>query len=57
MRRIPLLKKTLKRLGIEEERVQLEWVSASEGARSAEVVDNFTQAIRKLGPNPFRRSK
>jgi len=57
MRRIPLLKKTLKRLGIEEERVQLEWVSASEGARFAEVVNSFTQAIRKLGPSPFRRSE
>jgi len=57
MRRIPLLKKTLKRLGIEEERVQLEWVSASEGARFAEVVNNFTQAMKKLDPNPFRRSK
>jgi F420-non-reducing hydrogenase iron-sulfur subunit len=57
LRRIPLPKKTLKQLGIEEERVQLEWVSASEGARFAEVVNSFTQAIRKLGPSPFRRSK
>ncbi len=57
MRRIPLLKKRLKQLGIEEERVQLEWVSASEGARFAEVVSDFTQAIKKLGPSPFRRSK
>jgi F420-non-reducing hydrogenase iron-sulfur subunit len=51
LRRIPLLKKMLKELGIEDERVRLEWVSASEGARFAEVADNFTQAIRNLGPS------
>ena len=51
MRRIPLLKKMLKQLGIEEERVRLEWVSASEGAKFAEVTNSFTQSIRDLGPN------
>ena len=53
MRRIPLLKKMLKQLGVEEERVRLEWVSASEGARFAKVTNSFTQTIRKLGPNSF----
>lgn len=53
MRRIPLLKKMLKQLGIEEERVWLEWVSASEGARFAEIANSFTQTIKKLGPNSF----
>jgi len=51
MRRIPLLKKMLKQLGIDEERVRLEWVSASEGAKFAEVADGFTQSIRELGPS------
>jgi F420-non-reducing hydrogenase iron-sulfur subunit len=51
MRRIPLLKKMLKQLGIEEERVRLEWVSASEGAKFAEVANNFTQTIKDLGPS------
>jgi len=51
LRRIPLLKKLLKQLGIEEERVRLEWVSASEGAKFAEVTSNFTQAIKNLGPS------
>ena len=57
MRRIPLLKKMLNQLGIEDERVRLEWVSASEGAKFAEVTDNFTQAIKKLGPNSLGNSK
>ena len=51
MRRIPLLKKMLKQLGIEEERVRLEWVSASEGVKFAEVANNFTQTIKDLGPS------
>ncbi|MFP3898869.1 MAG: hydrogenase iron-sulfur subunit [Dehalococcoidia bacterium] len=53
MRRIPLLKNMLKQFGIEEDRVRLEWVSASEAARFAEVTDNFTKTVRALGPNPF----
>ena len=52
-RRIPLLKKLLGQLGIEEERVRLEWVSASEGERFASIVNETTEQIRKLGP--FRR--
>jgi len=49
-RRIPLLKKMLAQLGIEEERVRLEWVSASEGDRFASVINEVTDQIRKLGP-------
>jgi len=55
-RRIPLLKMVLEQLGIESERVRLEWVSASEGARFAEVVTDFTQTIKKLGPGPFSKA-
>ncbi len=51
LRRIPLLKKMLKQLGIEEERVRLEWISASEGAKFAEVANNFTQTMKNLGPS------
>jgi F420-non-reducing hydrogenase iron-sulfur subunit len=49
-RRIPLLKKMLSQLGIEEERLRLEWVSASEGERFAAVVRDMTEQVRKLGP-------
>ena len=49
-RRIPLLKKMLAQLGIEDERVRLEWVSASEGDRYASIVNEMTEQIRKLGP-------
>ena len=56
-RRILLLKKVLEQLGIEKERIRLEWVSASEGARFAEVVTDFTQTIKNLGPNPIREQR
>jgi F420-non-reducing hydrogenase iron-sulfur subunit len=50
MRRFALLKKMLSQLGIEDERVRLEWVSASEGARFVSVVNDMTEQVKKLGP-------
>jgi len=49
-RRIPLLKKMLAQLGIEDQRVRLDWVSASEGDRFASIVNEMTEQIRQLGP-------
>jgi F420-non-reducing hydrogenase iron-sulfur subunit len=40
-------------LGIEPQRLRLEWISAAEGARFAEVVREFTDQIRKMGANPL----
>jgi F420-non-reducing hydrogenase iron-sulfur subunit len=48
--RFPLMMKMLKQYGIEEERVRLEWVSASEGEKFAHVVNEITEDVRKLGP-------
>jgi F420-non-reducing hydrogenase iron-sulfur subunit len=50
MRRLPLTKKIVEGLGIDPGRVRLEWVSASEGARFQQVVSEFTEQIRELGP-------
>lgn len=50
IRRIPLTKKILAGMGIPAERLRLEWVSASEGARFQEVVTDFTEQIRTMGP-------
>ncbi|MEO0078074.1 MAG: hydrogenase iron-sulfur subunit [candidate division WOR-3 bacterium] len=49
-KRIVLLQNLLEGLGIEKERLALEWVSASEGQRFAEAVTAFTERIRALGP-------
>lgn len=40
----------IKQLGVNEKRVRLEWVSASEGKRFAEVITEFTNQIKELGP-------
>jgi len=46
----------VKLLGIEEGRLRLEWISAAEGARFAEVIDEFTDQVRAIGPSPFASS-
>jgi F420-non-reducing hydrogenase iron-sulfur subunit len=43
----------VKLLGLEEGRVRLEWISAAEGVRFAQVIDEFTDQVRKLGPSPI----
>lgn len=48
-----LLSSLLKYLNLDN-RISLEWVSASEGIKFAEVVTNFTNSIQKLGPSPFK---
>ena len=50
-RRFAVLKKLLTIVGIDPERVQFTWVSASEGGRFAEVIQGVTEGIAKLGPN------
>ena len=51
LRRITLLKTTLKELGIEPERLRLEWVSASEGDKFATIVRDMVADLKKIGPN------
>ena len=50
LRRITLLKTMMKDLGISDDRLRLEWISAAEGKRFAEVVSEFTEQIREKGP-------
>jgi F420-non-reducing hydrogenase iron-sulfur subunit len=47
-KRVAVLERVLEYAGIEPERLRLEWVSASEGERFAQVVDEFTETIRQL---------
>lgn len=44
----------LEDFGLEPERFRLEWVSASEGPRFAEVMREMTEAVRELGPSPYK---
>jgi len=56
LRRYKFLKRILPEYGIEPARLRLEWIAASEGDRFAQVVDEFTDQIRKLGPLNFQES-
>jgi F420-non-reducing hydrogenase iron-sulfur subunit len=50
LRRYHVLQKYIQQMGIEKERLKLEWISASEGKQYAELINNFTQSIAELGP-------
>ena len=56
-RRIHLLKKLVQQAGLEPERIRLEWISASEGSKLAEVMKEYVEVLKKIGPNPLRYSK
>ena len=50
LRRITLFKTMLQDLGIDPKRLRLEWISAAEGKKYAETMNEFTEQIRALGP-------
>ena len=50
LRRYYLLQDYIQQLGIEPDRMRLEWISASEGKQFAELADEMTEKIRELGP-------
>ena len=54
-RRVAILKETLQSMGLEDERLWLRWISASEGRRFAETVTEMTAAIKAMGPNPMKQ--
>ncbi|NYT03882.1 MAG: hydrogenase iron-sulfur subunit [Candidatus Methanofastidiosa archaeon] len=54
LKRITMLKKLISEMGIESERLEIFWISASEGKRFSEVMTTFTEKIRELGPNPIK---
>ena len=56
LRRFILLKRLLKQWGVEDERVQLVWASASEGNLLAAAVDRMTEQVRALGPLNWRET-
>jgi F420-non-reducing hydrogenase iron-sulfur subunit len=54
LRRVKLLKMLLKDMGLEEERLRLEWISASEGNKFREVVNDMVIKIKEIGPSPLK---
>ncbi len=53
-RKFSMLKKFLAHVGIEPERVQFSWVSASEGARFASLVEKVVEDVKRIGPSRLR---
>lgn len=43
----------LRLLGVDERRLRLKWISASEGAAFAEEIRSFVQLLKELGDKPF----
>jgi len=55
-RRIKLLKKLLGDMGVKPERIRFEYVSASEGQKFAQVVTDFVDELKKLGPSSLKET-
>lgn len=53
-KRIPILRALMGFAGLEAERLRLDWVSASEGERFSNIVSEFTETVRMLGPVSWR---
>jgi F420-non-reducing hydrogenase iron-sulfur subunit len=51
-RRVAMVKKLMEQLGIEPERLRLEWISAAEGDKFAKTIREMTEDLKKLGPSP-----
>ena len=47
----------LRLLGIDERRLRLKWISASEGAAFAEEIHNFVELLKALGENPLKTNE
>lgn len=54
-KRMKMTSELLDILGIGHDRMRLEWISASEGEKFANTMTEFTEQIRKLGPNPLAK--
>jgi F420-non-reducing hydrogenase iron-sulfur subunit len=50
LRRFHLLKRMLQDLGIQAERLRLEWISAAEGEKVKQVINDMVQKVQRLGP-------
>ena len=50
LRRYKLIQKYIQQMGIEQDRLRLSWISASEGKQFAELAQSMTEVIRESGP-------
>jgi F420-non-reducing hydrogenase iron-sulfur subunit len=50
------LKILLRRLGVEEKRLRLEWISAGESGKFAKTITEMVGQVKELGPSPLRHA-
>jgi F420-non-reducing hydrogenase iron-sulfur subunit len=50
LRRFEMLKRFLDQMGVEPERVRLEWISAAEGEKVKRVINEMVETVKRLGP-------
>lgn len=53
-KRVHNVQQWLKHAGVDPSRLRLEWISAGEGRKLAEVMTDFTHQLQQLGPSPLR---
>ncbi|MDP2896715.1 MAG: hydrogenase iron-sulfur subunit [bacterium] len=53
-KRAEAIRLLLEDFGLEPERFRLEWVSASEGPKFAQVMRDMVQQVKSVGPSPYR---
>lgn len=56
-KKFEMIKALLQAVGMDPERVRLEWVSASEGMRFAELIKEFTETLMEKGPTPMNKKE
>jgi coenzyme F420-reducing hydrogenase delta subunit len=57
-RRIALVKELIEYIGLEPQRFKMSWVSAAEGKKYTQIIQDFVQELKPLGPQKkLRREK
>jgi len=56
-KKVKIVKRLLEIVGLESDRLALEWVSAAEGLRFSRLIADFVEKIRQLGPNPLKKTE
>ncbi len=56
-RRVAMLKRLMAQLGLEPERLRLEWISAAEGDKFARVIREMVDGLKRMGPSPLRAAE
>jgi coenzyme F420-reducing hydrogenase delta subunit len=54
LRRFALLRAMVRQFGLDPQRLRLDWILATEAPKFQQMINNFVDTVRKLGPSPFR---